>query len=216
MIRVLIVDDHAVIRSGLAMLLGAQADIEIIAEASNAAETRAILTRSRPDIVLLDVNLPDQNGLELAEDILRQHGLLKILFLTMHDEPEYVGRALQIGASGYILKNAADTELIDAVRAVYSGEFALQKGLRENIARRTARKPRAGDGIPPVASLTKRELEVLRLVALGYTQQEIAEELGVSSKTVETHKSNIMEKLNTKKRSTLVKYALAHGIIQAT
>ncbi|WP_051321410.1 response regulator transcription factor [Chrysiogenes arsenatis] len=216
MIRILIVDDHAVIRSGLAMLLSAQSDMEIIAEASNAAETRAILKHSRPDIILLDVNLPDQNGLELAEDILRQYGLLKILFLTMHDEPEYVGRALQIGASGYILKSAADTELIDAVRAVYSGEFALQKGLRENIARRTARKLRTSDSVPPVASLTKRELEVLRLVALGYTQQEIAEELGVSSKTVETHKSNIMEKLNTKKRSTLVKYALAHGIIQAT
>lgn len=214
MIRILIVDDHAVIRSGLAMLLGAQADIEIVAEASNAQETRAILERTRPDIVLLDVNLPDQNGLELAEDILRQHGLLKILFLTMHDEPEYVGRALQIGASGYILKSAADTELIQAVRLVYNGEFALQKGLRENIARRTARKSRIAEGLPPVASLTKRELEVLRLVALGYTQQEIADELGVSAKTVETHKSNIMEKLNTKKRSTVVQYALAHGIIQ--
>nr|WP_246347354.1 response regulator transcription factor [Desulfurispira natronophila] len=199
------------------MLLNAQGDMTILAQAGSAAEAMELLKQVKPDLIILDINLPDKNGMELAEGILRKYGLVKVLFLTMHDEPEYVSRVLEIGASGYMLKNAADTELINAIRSVMHGEFALHRGLTDNIARQKYRKfSKENIAVaPPKASLSKRESEVLCLITLGHTQQEVADQLGISIKTVETHKSNIMDALGTRKRSDLVKYALAHGLINA-
>ncbi|OEH86625.1 hypothetical protein BHU72_10235 [Desulfuribacillus stibiiarsenatis] len=211
-IKILVVDDHTVLRSGLAMLLNSQDDMEVIGEAGTAFEATALVAKLQPDVVLMDINLPDKNGMDLSAEIISVYGNIKILFLTMHDEAEYIGKVLQIGGAGYILKSAADKELLDAIRAVSRGEFVLYKGLKENVANQLMNKKQKAS-IQEV-SLTKREADVLRLIALGYTQQEIADQLFVSIKTVESHKSNIMEKMNTKKRSDLVKYALEHDIIK--
>ncbi|OEF96471.1 response regulator transcription factor [Desulfuribacillus alkaliarsenatis] len=213
-IKILVVDDHTVLRSGLVMLLNAQTDMEVVGEAGCSSEARKKIENLEPEIVLLDINLPDMNGMKLAEELIAENGHLKILFLTMHDEPEYVGRVLQIGAAGYILKSAADQELLNAIRAVYNGEFVLYKGLKENIAQQVRKRTKGTEKLVE-AQLTTREQEVLRYVALGYTHQEIANKLFLSVKTVETHKAHIMEKMKTKKRSDLVKYALNNEIIKS-
>jgi len=213
-IKILIVDDHSVLRSGLVMLLNAQEDIQVIGEAKCASEAIKLLQSIEPNVIILDINLPDKNGMKLAEEIIAEYKSPKILFLTMHDEAEYIGKVLQIGGAGYILKNAADNELIDAIRAVYRGEFVLYRGLKEKVAQQIREKRNKNSRILPEIQFTKRENDVLRLVALGYTHQEIADKLFLSIKTVETHKSNIMDKLKTKKRSDLVKYALQNGIIK--
>lgn len=213
-IKIIVIDDHTVLRSGLTMLLNSQEDMEVIGEAGCASQALSVLKEVKPDIILLDINLPDKNGMELAEDIIETYRNPKILFLTMHDEAEYIGKVLQIGGAGYILKSAADKELLDAIRAVYRGEFVLYKGLKENVAQQLRDRNKKHESSFSEVQFTKRELDVLRYVALGYTHQEIADLLFLSIKTVESHKAHIMDKMRTKKRSDIVKYALEHGIIK--
>ncbi len=211
-IRAVLADDHTVLRSGLKLLLDAQPDIQVVGEASRGEEAVERATQLCPDIVLMDLTMPGMNGLQAIAEIKKLMPACRVLVLTMHDDEAYLRQSLAAGASGYILKQAADSELLSALRAVYRGEVflppALTKTLVDSLVRPPARPPgRQADGLSP------RETEVLRLVAMGHTNQEIAELLVLSVKTVETHKARIMDKLLLRSRSELVRYAIREGLV---
>lgn len=213
-IRVLIADDHAVLRAGLRMLLDAEADIEVVGEAADGSQVLTRIRESAPDIVLLDITMPRVGGL----DALRRIGELprppRVLILTMHDDEAYLREALAAGASGYVLKQAADTELLSAIRAVYSGGTYLHPAhakllLDSMVDRGKSRLPQ--DTEP---QLSAREQEVLRLIALGYTNQQAADTLCLSVKTVETYRARLMAKLGLQTRADLVRYAMDKGLLE--
>ncbi len=211
-IRVLLVDDHALLRSGLKLLLEAQPDIRVIGEASRGDEAVERVSETCPDVILMDLSMSGMNGLQAIALIKQQFPQCRILVLTMHDDEEYLRQSLAAGASGYILKQAADSELLSALRSVHRGEVflppALTKTLVESLARPAERfAENHGDALSP------RETEVARLVAMGHTNREIAELLVLSVKTVETHKARIMDKLGLRSRSELVRYAISKGLI---
>ncbi len=209
-IRLLLVDDHSVLRSGLKMIINSQKDMVVIGEADSGTSALAKVKQCNPDIVLLDISMPKMSGLEVLTKILKISSA-KILMLTMHADEKYLQESLKAGASGYVLKQAADTELLQAIREVAKGEIYLDSNLAQNLVKSIygpRKEAKNADSI-----LTEREKEVLRYVALGYTNKEIGETLLVSVKTVETHKSRIMEKIQCYKRSELVRYALEHGYI---
>lgn len=214
-IRIVIADDHAVLRSGLRMLLGAQADMEVVGEAGDGAEAVREVLAKRPDVVLMDVAMSGENGLEATRRIKQQAPATKVLMLSMYDDESYLRRALEAGASGYALKRAADTELLSAIRAVARDEVYLHPALtRVLVADLLQRDPAAPPQPRPEAPrLTEREVEVLRLVALGHTNQEIADTLYLSVKTVESYKGRLMEKLGLRGRAALVRYAVEAGLL---
>lgn len=213
-IRILIADDHTVVRSGLRLLLNAQADLEVVGEAGTGEETVERALDLRPDIVLLDIAMPGLNGLDAARRIRQQAPEVRIIVLTMYDDEAYLRQFLEAGAAGYVLKRAADTELTDAIRAVHRGEPFVYPSLMRRLIDSYLQQP------PPPAArrdgeeLSPREKEVLRLVALGYTSQQIADELCISVNTVETHRAHIMEKLGLRGRAQLVRYALTKGLLK--
>jgi DNA-binding NarL/FixJ family response regulator len=191
--RVLIADDHGIVRSGLRLLLERQPDIEVIAEASDGAEARDIAVRERPDLAILDVKMPKLTGLQATREIKAQAPETAVLILSMHDDQRYLAEAFEAGASGYVVKTQADTDLLAAIRAVQRGEpFPA---------------PNAG------RTLTPREEEVVKLVAEAHTTKEIAAILHLSEKTVENHRANAMRKLGMRDRVELVRYAIRHGLI---
>lgn len=212
-LRILIIDDHAVLRSGLRLLLATQPDLQVVGEAADGDEGLARIRQLRPDLVILDLSMPGLDGQAALRRMMAEQPWLKVVVLTMHDDPEFVRATLTTGARGYVLKRAADTELLTAIRQVAAGETYVYPSLAAKLLvppePREPREPRA-----PTGRLSARELEVLQLIALGYTQQEIAERLGVSVKTVETHKGRISEKLGLRTRAELVRYALQHDLIQ--
>lgn len=196
--RVLLVDDHPLVREGLRARLGTVAGIEVAGEAADAAEAFAQVEALRPDLVLMDVGMKQTNGIELTARLRERHPALRVLMLSMYDNPEYVHRALAAGASGYVLKEAPSDEIVAAIAAVTAGETFLGSGL-------AARTPRgAGDG--PL--LSPRERELLRCLAAGQSSKQIAEALGMSVRTVETHRQNIRRKLNLGGQAELIKYAV--------
>lgn len=205
-IRVLVVDDHAVLRSGLRLLLDKEEDLEYAGEASTAEEALRGLERTRPDVVLLDLQMPGIGGLEGAQRIIDRRPGVRVLVLSMHDEADDVRRAFAAGASGYLVKTAADEELVRALRAVAQGERYLHPSLGAKMA-----QPASNTG--PVDELSPREREVLRLLALGYTNQEIAQELVVSVRTVESHRAHVMSKLRAESRAAMVRHALDAGLL---
>lgn len=211
-IRLVLVDDHALVRSGLKALLQNQPGLEVIGEASASTELLSLLREKTPDIILMDLSLPGIDGVELTRQIQQLYPTVKVLVLTMHEDESYLLRAIKAGAAGYVLKKAADAELLSAIHTVYTGgtviPTSLAVSLIKEMAQPPAEKPQATPDI-----LSEREKEVLRLIALGYSNQEIANALFLSIKTVETHKARIMEKLNLKKRSELVRYAMNHNLI---
>lgn len=209
-ISLLLVDDHAVLRSGLKMLLNSQKDMDVIGEAKSGSEAVTKVKQLNPDIILLDISMPGMGGLEALEKI-KKSSQSKVLMLTMHADEKYLQEALKAGASGYVLKQAADTELLKAIRDVAQGEIYLDSNLAQDLVK-SMYIPR-NETKNSDSTLTEREKEVLKLVALGYTNKEIGESLQVSVKTVETHKSRIMEKIHCHKRSDLVRYAITHGYI---
>lgn len=213
-IRILLADDHAVLRAGLRMLLNSQSEMEVVGEASDGEGAVARSLDLKPDIVLMDLSMPGIGGIEAARRIKEALPETRVLVLTMYDDEEYLNQVLRAGASGYVLKKAADTELLSAIRAVHRGEVFLYPSLAKMLVQQVLHKDQAAkhdkDGYDV---LSAREKEVLRLVALGHTNQQIAELLVVSVKTVETHKSRIMDKLNLKNRSELVRYAIERGLI---
>lgn len=211
--RILLADDHAILRSGLRYMLSSQEDLEIVGEASTGVETLKLCEMIQPDLVLLDVSMPGMGGLDVLPSLRRLAPSTKILVLTMHDDKHYMNQALKNGASGYVLKKAADTELITAIRAVLMGEIYIHHSMMRFLL---------DDVLPdnnPIGpddlwdSLSEREQEVLRQVALGFTSAEIAEKLSLSTKTIETYRARGMEKLGLRNRAALVHFALSHGLI---
>lgn len=214
-IRVLLVDDHAILRAGLQRLLSEEEDIEIVGEAGDGREAIQKVQELHPDIVLMDIGMPVMNGMEATKQIKKRDQEVKILVLTMHDNEEYLFRVLQAGAAGYVLKKAADSDLVNAIHVVDGGDCFLYPSAAKLIVEDYLDKVKHGQ--EPTTSydtLTDREREILTLVAEGYTNREIAESLFISVKTVETHKANIMEKLNLHKRAELVRYAIRKGMLQ--
>jgi two-component system response regulator NreC len=209
-IRVLVVDDHAVVRSGLRRVLDAEKDIKTVGEAPNAERAVFEALEHKPDVILLDVVMPGKSGIEGMPALLQAVPDAKVLVLSMQDDPRYVREAFEAGASGYVLKEAADTEVIDAVRAVARDERYLHPALGARLVSVEAEERRLADADP----LSEREREVLRLLALGHTNQEIAALLYISVRTAETHRAHIMQKLSLSSRAELVRYALDHGLIE--
>jgi two-component system response regulator NreC len=204
-IRIMLVDDHAVLRSGLRLLLEREDDLEPVGEAGTAEDAIRALPRLRPDVVVLDIQMPGMGGLEGAAIIRERAPDARILFLSMHDQARDVRQAFDSGADGYLLKSAADEDLVRAVRAVASGERYVHPALGAVLATPTS--------VGPLADLTAREREVLRLLALGHTNQEIAETLIVSVRTVESHRAHVMTKLRVTTRAGLVRAALDAGLL---
>ena len=205
--RILLADDHAVLRSGLKMLLNAQTDLVVVGEATNGNEALNAVREHSPDLLLLDISMPQTDGLQVLQQIRRTHPNVRVLVLTMHEEEGYLKRALEAGAAGYCPKSAADAELISAIRAVMRGNVYIHpshtKILLDKMLPTSA--PSAA------ADLSERESAVLKLVALGHTNQEIAEQLALSVKTVESYRARGMEKLGLSSRAALVRYAIQEG-----
>ena len=209
-IRLLLVDDHTVLRSGLRLLLDSNQDMTVVGEAESGEEAIEKVKEINPDIVLLDISMPGMGGIQALQKI-KQISETKVLMLTMHADEEYLKEGLQAGASGYVLKQAADSELIGAIREVYSGRIYLDSGMAQNLLKTIYHPVNNKNQVN--STLTDREREVLKLIALGYTNKEIGEILVVSVKTVESHKTKIMEKIKCKKRSEMVRYAIENGYI---
>ena len=208
--RVLIVDDHAVVRSGLRMLLDAQEDMAVVAEAGDVRAAIFEARAQKPDVILMDVVMPGPSGIEGAPDVLKEAPDAKLLVLSMQDDPRYVREAFAAGATGYVLKEAADTEVVNAVREVAGGGRYVHPALGARLAAAEADERRRAEEDP----LSEREREVLRLLALGHTNQEIAQMLYISVRTAETHRAHIMQKLRISTRAELVRYALAQGLLE--
>jgi two-component system response regulator NreC len=209
-IRVLIVDDHAVVRAGLRLLLDAQDDIETVGEAGDAREAIFEARSTKPDVVLMDVVLGGKSGIEVTPELLHEQPETRVLVLSMQDDPRYVREAFAAGAHGYVLKEAADAELVTAVREVARGGRYVHPALGARMAAADAAAADAAEHDP----LSDREREVLRLLALGHTNQEIAQMLYISVRTAETHRAHIMQKLRLETRAELVRYALAQGLLE--
>ena len=211
-IRVLLADDHTILRDGIRALLDDQTDIEVIGEAGDGQATVKMTAQLQPDVVVMDIAMPLLNGLEATRQIQRDFPQVKVLILTMHENEEYIRQVLAAGALGYVLKDAAARDLIGAIRAVYQGEAVLSPAITRLVIEDYLRW---GDIRPPDSSngLTSREREVLQLIAEGYTNKEIAEILCISIKTVQSHRTNLMSKLDLHDRGELIKYAIQKKII---
>jgi two-component system response regulator NreC len=214
-IRLLLVDDHAVVRSGLRMLLGTESDVEIVAEAGTAAEAFASTADLKPDVILMDIGLPDKSGIEATREIKAEFPQVAIVALTIHEDEEYFFKMLEAGASGYVPKRAAPEELLTAIRAAAHGEVYLYPSLAKLLVRDFLISEPTGKKLSASKELTEREQEVLVHLAEGESNDEIAEALVISPKTVARHRENIMRKLNMHSRAELVRYAIRKGIIKA-
>ena len=214
-IRLLLVDDHAVVRSGLKMLLANESNLEIVGEAANGAEAVALAGSVRPDVILMDIGLPDMTGIEAARAIKSRHPNIAIVALTIHEDEEYFFNMLDAGASGYVPKRAAPEELLTAVRTAAAGGIYLYPSLAKLLVQDYLSGNREAAPAAALDELTEREREVLAYLAEGSSNPEIAEALSISPKTVARHRENLMAKLNLHSRTELVKYAIRKGIIQA-
>ena len=209
MIKVVLVDDHAVVRSGLRLLLDGQEDIEVVGEAGNAKDAVFRARALKPDVILLDMVMPGESGLEVLPKLLKESGETRVLVLSMQDDPSYVREAFAAGASGYVLKEAADEEVVSAVREIAGGGRYVHPALGARLVAAEAAERAAAEADP----LSEREREVLRLLALGHTNQEIAQRLYISVRTAESHRAHIMQKLRLSTRAELVRYALSQGLL---
>jgi DNA-binding NarL/FixJ family response regulator len=211
-IRVLLVDDHAIERQGVRALLDAQPDMTVVAEAPDGLEALSLVGSTSPDVIVTETIMPRMNGLELTGQVLRRYPHVKVLALTRNDRKDCVLRLVQAGATGYLLKTVGTEELVSAVRAVVGGSQVLQPVALEAVLHDYLQRVHDPTAHTPADELTAREREVLKLIAEGNTNQDIAELLCLSRKTVETHRGNIMDKLNLHKVTDLVKYAIREGL----
>lgn len=212
-IRILLADDHTLLRAGLRTLLSAERDLEVIGEAADGQEAVALAEELRPDVIVMDLAMPVMNGLDATRHITARLPETRVLALTMHAEEQYLLELLQAGGSGYVLKRSADTELMEAIRAVSRGEAFLYPGAVKLLLAEYSRDA-TETGRRPGAELSEREGAVLKLTAEGYSNHEIGEQLGVSPKTVDTYRQRIMEKLDLRHRAELVHYALDRGLLK--
>jgi DNA-binding NarL/FixJ family response regulator len=210
MIRILIADDHGIVRSGLRMLIERQDDMRVVAEADDGVDALELSQAERPDVAVLDVSMPRMTGLQAAREIRAHSPDTRVLLLSMHDDERYFFEGLEAGAAGYVLKRAADTDLIEALRTVAGGRTFLSDDAQALLMREW-QEGRAEPDDP----LTPRELEVVKLIAEAYTNRQIAETLKVSEKTVESHRANLLSKLGMRDRVELVRYAIRRGLVEA-
>ncbi len=210
MIRAVVVDDHAVVRSGIKLLLEREDDLEVVGEAGNGKDAIFAVRALKPDVILLDVVMPGESGIDVLPSLLKESPQTKVLVLSMQDDPSYVREAFAAGASGYVLKEAADEEVVAAVREIANGGRYVHPALGARMVTAEAEARAAAEADP----LSEREREVLRLLALGHTNQEIAKMLYISVRTAETHRAHIMQKLRISTRAELVRYALAQGLLE--
>ena len=213
--RLLLVDDHAVVRSGLRMLLENERDVEIIGEASSARDAIEATERLKPNVILMDIGLPDLSGIDATREIKKHSPEVAIVALTIHEDEEYFFKMLEAGASGYVPKRAAPDELLTAIRAAANGQVYLYPSLAKLLVRDFLSGGRPSPDAQPSSELTDREQEVLTYLAEGANNEEIATALVISPKTVARHRENIMRKLNLHSRADLVRYAIRKGIIKA-
>ena len=218
-IRIMIADDHAILRAGLRSLLNDQADMEVVAEAVNGEEAIEKAEEYRPDVLLLDITMPRKSGIEAIADIHKLSPATRILVLTMHDDHAYLRSVLAAGGAGYLVKKAADTELLMAIRMIQQGRSYIDVGLDDNQLQTVLvdeQKARSEAATRSLELLSERERQVLELVALGFTHKEVGESLSLSVKTVETYRSRLAEKLGLRSRAELVRFALGLGLLDTT
>jgi two-component system response regulator NreC len=210
----MIADDHAILRAGLRMLVNAQADMEVVSEAPDGEKAVQTARETKPDVALLDLTMPRVGGMKALQEMARNCRETRVLVLTMHDDPAYLRSALAAGASGYLLKRAVDAELIAAIRAVHRGGIFVDPRLANVLVQDVLKKRSSKAGSTrPANILSQRELQVLRLVARGYTSTEIAQQIFVGVKTVETYRSRLAEKLGLRTRSDVVRFAVQMGLL---
>jgi two-component system response regulator NreC len=213
-VRVLLADDHAILRAGLRMLVSELQDVEVIAEANDGVEAIKLARDHNPDLVIMDVTMPRLDGLSATSEIRQFLPRTKVLILSMNEADDYLFKALKAGGSGYVFKRAAETELKEAIREVMRGGTFIRDVMQRRLVQDAMERWENGENTRPIEELTPREKEVLKLIASGNTNQEIAESLVISVRTVETHRSHIIDKLGLRKRSELVSYALRKGIVE--
>ncbi|HIF93245.1 MAG TPA: response regulator transcription factor [Myxococcales bacterium] len=213
MVSIVVADDHQIVREGLIRLLEVREDFTVIGEASNGEEAVALVMEKQPDVVLMDINMPKLSGIDATRQLDKAGCKSKILVLSMHESRAYVEEVLRAGAAGYVVKNAASKDVHNAIDAVHSGASYLSPAITQQVVDAIARP---GDGSPSgISMLTERERGVLKLIAEGLSSKEIASDLGVSLKTIDSHRSNLMEKLDIHKVSGLVRFAIRVGLIEA-
>ena len=212
-VRILLADDHALVRAGLRRILEAEPDLRVVAEAADGAEAVELARSAAPDLAVLDVSMPRMTGLQAAREISRRASTVRTLMLSMHDNEQYFFSALQAGACGYVLKSAADEDLVAACRAAMRGESFLYAGVASTLVRDFLDRMRRGERMPS-AVLTAREEEVVKLIAEGNSSKSIAEKLVISVKTVERHRANVLAKLGMRDRTELTRYAIRAGLIE--
>ena len=211
--RVLIADDHALVRRGLRGLLAPEADLDVVAEARDGAEAVSRALEHEVDLAIMDVSMPRMTGLQAARELVQRRSEARVLMLSMHDNEQYFFEALRSGASGYVLKSAADRDLVEACRATLRGEPFIYAGAISALVRDYLERAQSQSGFDD-EPLTARELQVVKLIAEAYTNDQIAEELTISRKTVERHRSNVLEKLGMHDRVELTRYAIRRGLVE--
>jgi DNA-binding NarL/FixJ family response regulator len=214
-IRVVLADDHAIVRAGLKAILGAARDIAVVGEASNGRDAVALAARFRPHVVVMDLTMGEMDGIAATRLIVSTENAPRVLVLTMHPEDEYLVPLLEAGASGYLVKSAADRDLVDAVRAVARGDLYVRPSAARVLARELKKKEEAATDRARFDKLTERERDVLRMTAEGYSAPEIGEKLHISPKTVDTYKQRVNEKLGLAHRPDYVQFALRIGLLAA-
>lgn len=212
MIRAVIADDHGIVREGLRRILEAEGDIEVTGEAADGREVLEYVAGAEPDVAVLDISMPRLGGLETLERLRSKHPGVKVVLLSVHSESPFIQSAVSLGADGYILKNGRAEDVVSAIRAVVKGGSFFSPPVAREIVQQM-RTPEKGKS-EPFSILSSREREVLNLIAEGYSAKEIAVDLGISSKTVEAHRTSVMRKLGARKATELVRYALRHGLIE--
>ena len=212
-IRVLVADDHAIIREGLRVMLGNQPDMEVVAVATNGREAIRLVNEYEPDVAVVDISMPELNGIEAIQKMMPSHPPVQVVVLSIHETKPYVYRALKAGARGYLVKETAGVEVVDAVRAVYRGERYLSQSIADLLTTESFQKLDSLIEASPLEALSPREREILQLVAEGQTSQEIAKRLSISPKTVDTYRSRLMHKIGVDDVAGLVKFAIQHEVI---
>ena len=212
-IRVLVADDHAIVREGLCVMLGNRPDMQVVGAARNGREALRLVDEQDPDVVVIDISMPELNGIDALQQMLPRHARLRVIVLSIHETKPYVFRALRAGAKGYLIKETAGLEVVEAVRAVYRGERYLSQRIADLVMDTSLQKLESWTDASPLDGLSPREREILQLVAEGKTSLEIAEKLSISSKTVDSYRSRLMRKIGVEDMAGLIKFAIQHGVI---